>query len=310
MLKNNSIGKDKLEERSNRLLLLSRNIDDYAAAIGVVGDLLTWAQDAKDVFSETLVESHSAKSHAGIEFGKLYRLAKETAQFYAKIRSLLINNIQRTSGDLNDWLERYNIDGNTPQYYRPLVNRIDAWLLEDARLRALVPPDPRVIPQAFIYDLTARRDQLNEIYLQAYAKKEIARTAVKSFADLMKNDTLKLRAVYDLAVLAWGNNDSRLMALGFVLKSQIWTRNRPFAPEDFRYDPDAGVFIWTAIEDITEYELVCRLEDTSGAWTQLYKGAENTTDAKPQTPGTYDCRLRAWKGDTEGRWTKTIEVAF
>ena len=305
---NNSITSDIDNVRSERLLRLSHNIDTYAAAIGVDGELLIWAQGANAAWSHT-------RALAGVERGTMTDMFEdlnlyldETYRYYTLVKSLLTTIIKQHGGEFDDLIKRYDIDGGTPQNYRPLTSCIDAFLAEDARLRALVPPDPRVVSQAFVDELTARRAKVNQLYQKAYDQKAISLAATANKRRLFKEDSLRLAIILSQAKLEWGDDLSTIQLLGFCPKSKIWTKKRPPSPKNFRYDSADEMFKWDVVDGATEYELECRLAKTTGAWTQLYKGAENHTDAKPATSGTYDCRIRAWKDDVEGRWSAVIVV--
>ena len=41
-----------------------------------------------------------------------------------------------------------------------------------------------------------------------------------------------LRRVFHRAISFWGDNDSRLLELGFVPKSTIWTDDKPHSPQN------------------------------------------------------------------------------
>jgi len=119
-----------------------------------------------------------------------------------------------------------------------------------------------------------------------------------------------LRNIYRWAIAVWGDDDSRLLEFGFVPKSMIWTENTPYAPKNFHFDESDATFKWDAIEDVTAYQLDYRLTNTSGDWTELYKGSDNFCADKPPAAGEYDFRVRAWDNNDSGRWSTVITVDF
>ena len=80
------------------------------------------------------------------------------------------------------------------------------------------------------------------------------------------------------------------------------------APKNFAFDKIAGMFSWDIVADADEYEVQYSEHGESEDWTTLYKGAANETNNKPSAPDVYDFRVRAIKGNNEGKWSKTLVV--
>ena len=74
MIINNSISQDTDGERTERLTLLSANIDTYAVEIGYDGARLAWAQDADVAWED-------ARASAIVEKGASLMGATEASRF-------------------------------------------------------------------------------------------------------------------------------------------------------------------------------------------------------------------------------------
>ena len=82
------------------------------------------------------------------------------------------------------------------------------------------------------------------------------------------------------------------------------------APKNFAYDKVAEKFSWDTVADADEYEVQYSEHGKDDDWTTLYKGAANETNNKPSEPDVYDFRVRGFKGENEGNWSKEIVVNF
>ena len=307
-IRNNQFSRDKDGDRFERLQLILANIAAFAAELGIIGDRLAWALAAVTAWI-------AARAAAGVEEGEkndafedLHNKVEETAEYYAIGREMLTTVIYDFGGKPDDFIERYGFKGATPRLYNLLYDRIEKWLLEDARLKALIPPDPRVVADAVTIKLAALRDEMYALYNAAYTEKSESDAAFNAKHTLFAVDSTQLTFLLLSAKMVWGDDDPKLRLIGLCPKSEIWTHNKPYSPKNLAFDDQTGTFSWDAVEDVDSYELSARIAGTTGDWTTFWTGTETSTTDKPAAPGIYDVRCRAIEGENLGNWSGAIEV--
>jgi len=307
-IRNNAFSGDTDADRSDRLDLLTANIDSHAGELGVTGDRLTWAQDASAAWLQARSDAITEEGEKENAFEDFQNYVADTVVYYVSAREMLEQIIYEYGGKPDDMLYQYGFKDASPRRYNQLSAKIQAWLDMDAKLRALVPPDPRVAPDAVITELGNRLTAMLTGYQKAYSEKSESDLAFKAKHDLFADDSYQLSILFMAAKLVWGDDDPRLRLLGFCPKSEIWTEHTPPSPKNLTFNEDT--FTWDAVEDVDSYQLQYRLTGAVGDWTELYKGVENSFTGRPPDAGEYDFRVRAIAGEDFGRWSSTITVEF
>ena len=231
MLIHNKFSKDSDDDRLERLLSVSNNIDDFAIEIGLSEDKIEWAHGAGDAWEDTVAK---ATVESGQEFGgySALRAAEVKAvKYYCKAKALL-KAILKGLGDSDELIEEYGLKGKSPRGYKKLVSGIDVW--KGTHDRLVSEGDDRVLPDAIVAKLVEHRVELDELWHVAIDEKTEAREARRAKKELFDRDTKMLAYLFALCKLHWGNQDSRLSVLGFVEKSAIWTfkKKEEEAPEE------------------------------------------------------------------------------
>ncbi len=308
MINNNRFSWDDDSDRAERLELLSANIDTYAVEIGYDGARLAWAQGADVAWEDARATAIVEKGGMHNAFEDFHKFVDESAIYYSSAKEILLTIIWEHGGKPDDFIELYGLKGESPRRYKKLIAHIDAWLKEDALLRPN--NDPRVVPQAILDQLSAKRNQMETLYQASYQEKTESDEAFAAKFELFSDDSYQLTILYNIACMIWGNDAPKLQLLGFCPSSEIWTENKPPHPTNFAYDDVAKKFTWDVVEGVDNYEIDYRLTGASGDWTQLYKGVDTSTQHKPPDPGEYDFRIRSWADDDSGAWSGVIVVNF
>ncbi len=307
ILKNNSYTDDDDGVRNERCLHLQNNIDTYAAEIGCTGVHLTWAQGCYDTWTDlcaTTIVEDGQKQEATQEYQKKFA---ECREYYQNAKDLLKSIIWEYEKP-DEIEEAYGVRFNTPRSRPLLVHVIKAFKIQHDLFEAA--GDPRVIADSIVTQMVTLKDEMEDMATTAGTEKREASQAFDNKQNEFTTGSDRLKIIYNMAKIVWGNDDPRLFELGFVPKSAIWTENKPPHPTNFIYDDVAKKFTWDAVEGVDEYEIDYRLTGASGDWTQLYKGANTSTATKPAEPGDYDFRIRSWKGDDSGSWSGVLLVNF
>jgi hypothetical protein len=281
MLKGNSFTQDTEDERSERLDLLSNNIGDYSVALGLSPAKLLWAQGASDAWE-------AARSASTIETGQYEEAFEEFNQafqialkYYSDAKELLLSIIWELEKP-DDFIVAYGFK-DSPRSLKSLASAITAWHDNHEILKALVPPDPRIVNDAIVTELVAKRDALNLMQRGArkeYREKVDANAAKRALYD---GDAKSLFFVFSLCKLTWGDDDSKLGLLGFVPSSEIWTPGMP-VPGGANYpDKPENMKAVKASDPLTGIMVSCDLLNGAATYN-IYREKVATGAPRPSRP--------------------------
>ena len=166
------------------------------------------------------------------------------------------------------------------------------------------------IPDDVIADLTAKKNLFEAANIEAKLKHGEKLKATERVHQMRKNGNDLLHNIFYWIIAVWDDDDSRLLEFGFVPRSMIWSEKLPTIPKNLRYDESAMIFSWDRVEGAISYDLDYRGVGSSGNWTRLYSGAESFCGDKPDTPGEYDFRLRAWDVKKSSKWSNLLTVVI
>jgi len=307
MLKNNNMGHDRDGEHLERVLLLSKNIDTYAAELNVTGDDLADCRRAGADWTAIVTVAHVESGEAVGATQSLTNTLKNAYSYYVYAREILLATINAEGGDDN-LIEEYGIKGTTLWYYDDLYVRISQWLETDRRF--VDDGNPCVVDRDIIEGLNLHLTNISERW---HGSQEAHREKFQAYADkrsLFERQNMLLNIILGKAKLHWGNDDPRLKDLGFVPKSEIWTIKGIPPPKNFVFDDTTGIFSWDAVEGAEEYELHYRPVDSQVKWYLLYRGEQSSTEDHPSSAGTYDFKVRAITEEKHGKWSITITEVF
>jgi len=221
MLKSNNFGRDTDGERLERLLALSLNIDTHAVELGVAGARLTDCQTAGADWSGVCVV-------AGVEDGESQEATQtlntglsDAHTYYVAAKDVLQPIIDELEPD-DEIVEEYAIKGDTPWDFKGLHHKIERWIETDARLKALLPPDPRVVNDTIIAALTAQLANITTLWHDARVQSQEASNAYAAKRAMFDKHSAILRILFGIAKMTWGADSQMLKDLGIVPSSEIW----------------------------------------------------------------------------------------
>ena len=223
MLTNNRFTKDSDEDRTERLELIANNIDKYKIILEIPDDVYEWANNAYDNWYGQLIDADAEKAEGKGSYTALRIAEKKAAKYYCKIKALL-KTILTNRGDSEELVEEYGLKGRSPRRYKKLIAAIDVW--KGTHDRLVSEGDDRVVPAHLMDKLVAHRDEMDRLWHEAIDEKTEAREARRAKKEIYDRDTKMLQYLFALCKLHWGNQDPRLIELGFVQKSAIWTRKK------------------------------------------------------------------------------------
>ena len=223
-IKNNRFSDDDDDTRQARLALLSANIDLYAVLIAVAGDMLAWAQSAFDIWVDLCATA--AREDGDIdEATQEYRIKYDDAHDYYIRAKALLKAILESFQDNDEAAEKYGVMRDTPRNVDALYRKIQQW--KDQHDIYIAEADPRVIADEIVTEMMAKGDDFYTGWKFAITQKREAAEAYDAKQAEFKLGTKYLGLIYSLAVMVWGDEDPRLLELGFQTKSGIWTPGQP-----------------------------------------------------------------------------------
>jgi len=224
MIKNNNNSHDTQGERIERLALLSANIDDFADDVGVAGDRLTAAQTAKEDYLNAIAEAGVQDGQMDEAFEEFKKSVDDLTKHYAKAKDHLLAIIWELDKP-DDFIEAYGFCGRSPYRYPGLLAKIKTWKSNHYTLVAA--GDERVLTDAAMVNLLAKYDAMDALRTVAYVEKHESNLAYAALHELYDAHTKLMDFIYTGAVLAWGDDDSRLRLLGFLPSSEVHTPGQP-----------------------------------------------------------------------------------
>lgn len=304
-IRNNNFSQDDYSQRVRRLASIHSNIDEFAAELGLSGDLLHWAQNAEADFKAFESEAWNKRNDSKSAFSAFRRKQVEARALYQKAKDILRAMIA-SHDNADEIIRAYSIDGRTPITREGIETAVDdlaaqhdVYVAEGAEW---------VLPDHVVDSLRTLRAEMRELHTVARNKREKAKIAREAYHKRFREDTRKLRLVYEMGVLAWGVEGTEFMVLGMLPKSMIWTKQRPPSPGNLRFDASSREFRWDRIDGADSYEVNYRAEGKGGHWTSVYEGAENRFVLEEGIAGALEFRVRAIAEGKEGHWSGVLRV--
>ena len=309
MITNNNFANDTEEVRVARTSLLSHNIATHAPALGIVDPKLALCLSAADDYMAAITSAGLEEGEAQEAIETLNTALNAAFKYYVDGKDVLLAIIYSMSKP-DDMIKEYGFIGSTPHNYEGLSIRLNKWIVTDAKLTALVPPDPRVAPPAMVAGLVTHLDTITDLWHTSQKEIREKSEAYAAKHELFDAHSALFSFVFTIAKFTFGEDSPLLRDLGCCPKSEIWTYNKPHAPKNLSFDEATGTFSWDPIDGVDSYQLACRLTTASGEWTNFYEGVEHSTTEKPSSAGEYDIRVRAIEGENLGNWSGSIVVNF
>jgi len=220
MIIGNKFSKDDDSVRTERLQYLAANVEELAPELGLSDDVLTWARGAYDRWYEALLTANAEGAETEGAYVGLELAVEPAVKYYAAVRKLLMSIIER-HGEDREIVEAYGFKGKSPRRYKKLVPAIDLW--KETHDKLVAAGDPRVVNETIIAKLVAHRNEVNDAWRKALEEKREAAEAYETKREIFDEDCDMLRFLFNLCKLTWGDDDPKLILLGFVQKSGVWT---------------------------------------------------------------------------------------
>ena len=308
---NNDLSNDTIEDRLYRLMRMQNNIDTHAAELGVAGPLHTWARNCHTRFS-------GAYTDAGVESGEskdatimVHDKFDTTLKYYQQAKEILEATLAQYKPD-DILLASYRIDKATPRTYLALTEAIDRFEATHNRLVAEL--DERVIAQAIIDQMVLYGNDFEAELESAGIEKRESDVAYQKQHSYYAEDTIKLKLIFKIACMVWGDDDPKLKDLGFVPSSEIWT------PGGGGTSPEIGVpenlaaviegenvrISWDPVDGADSYQLVHT--EFPPLFLGLYDGADTEFVHVNPDGGTHYYNVRAKKGDSYSEYPDAVSV--
>ena len=212
LINNNTFSADDSGKRSTRLGLLSETVNDVAAELSISDGMLNWALNASDNYSNLLTVKDVQK---GI-VAEAVQTYQENFQELKKKYQILKNIIISRYAENPEKLVIYSVEGRTPITMDGLKRSAELLIQGNNKLAELA--DPNVLPVNMIDSLQDIVNQINVNFMKASLEKEEYQKKLKEYHRIFDENTRKLRALYNWAVAFWGNENPKLITIGFDIK--------------------------------------------------------------------------------------------
>jgi len=220
VLKNNNYIDDDDATRGDRLLLMQTNIDLHAVELSIPVVLVNWAHTCSDGWVDVCAGAEMESGQRDEAYQEYQKKFRECRAYYQDVKDLLMAIIHDFENP-DEAEEAYGIRGRTPRSRHALGAAIEQWADQHAVFSG--EGDPRVVPLALITNMSSLATEMNSLWTQASIEDRETSAAYRIKEELFSEDTDRLRVIYNIAKLIWGDDDEKLKDLGFVPSSEVWT---------------------------------------------------------------------------------------
>jgi len=304
-IRNNNFAQDDYEGRLERLISFCAHITDFSAELGLTGDLLLWAQNARTELEDIRGEAQTKKFDSHMAFSDFRSKQEETKALYQRAKDILRAMIA-AQDNADEIIRAYSIDGKTPITREGIETAVDDLAAQHEIYKS--EGAEWVLPDHVVDSLRTLRAEMRELHTIARTKREKAKIAREAYHKRFRENTHKLKLIYELGVLAWGVDGNNFMVLGMLPKSMIWTKKRPPSPSNLRYNGTSRELRWDRIDGADSYELNYRESGKGGHWTVIYEGAETRFALAEGFAGDVEFRVRAIAEGKESHWSGALGV--
>lgn len=301
---NNDFYNDKIETRTARLILLSSNIAEHAAALGLTAEIVDWGEAAKEVWIDALSESNLRRGEAETASEDYRRIFAEGKVYYQKLKGILKANLKRYGAGAEIY-ELYGVERHSPksldEFYaagRKFVEANEEFTAEGAAF---------ALPESLVSELAAKIDATSDAWETAKSRRREARTAFADRRRIYTEDGLLMRVVHSHAKLVWGADNPLVEDLGFATVMPRRGGAVPSAPSGLAFNPSEREFTWDPLERATSYQLIYEAYDSSGNSLVAYAGRDVKTRFDPDS-GRWIFRVKARNKHGFGELSDPIEV--
>ncbi|MCK5843120.1 MAG: hypothetical protein KAG97_00345, partial [Victivallales bacterium] len=241
MLKSNGFTRDTDEDRLERFIHLSGNIDTYSVELGISPARLLWAQGAEAAWQNAISTCVIEDGEMDEAFETFNNAVTDAREYYIPAKDLLMSFIYENEKP-NDFINPYGFEGDSPRYGKGLISAISTW--KDFHDQLVLELNPLVVNDAIMLQLVAHRDNLRVLLQAAGVEKREASQSYDAKHKLFDLDVKQLTILFNIAKLTWGHDDPRLGELGFVPSSEVWTPGdpEPEEPEEPEEPPESVPF--------------------------------------------------------------------
>ncbi len=301
IIEDNSFSQDSYDLRSTRLYQLSHNIDTYAAELDIEAGLLSWAQNAFEVWDEARGEHSVEMGEKDEAFQTSQEKDIELLEKYVALKELLIARY----GEKDQALKDYGIKGATPRSRGGVQSATNNLL--HGNQRHLDESDPKALPLSITASLQTLYDGSFSSYDSALNESEESAKSTVDVAAYFDVDSAKLRQIYTWIAVAWGKKDPRLIVLGFV-QAKDKGGGRPGQCRNLAFNDSLGKFTWDSAAGSTSYQLALK-HIAAPDWEEAYSGPNNYIDFTPG-PGRWIFRVRARNANGYGEWSDELTLGL
>jgi len=303
LILDNGFTHDTYNRRSDRLSLMSNNIETQSVGLGLPETLLSWGTSAYPGWSAARVSAGVEKGERDVAFEIYQNTFDETRSLVIDIKEVLLALIGDTE-EGKEIIDEYGIGGATPRNRAGVKQLIDQIIETSIRLR--VAGDVRVLPEVLTTKLADAGTAIVDQWHMAQKEKQESAEAYDALEAVYNEDSQKLRLVYQMSKLIWGTYSPKLILLGFAPSTPKHGGGQPDVPIGFNIewnDPELTLY-WNDAANVSSYQLV--YSEGNDIWEELYNGdSASYYYEAPTGKRFYKVRARNARGYSE--WSEVLE---
>ncbi|MBI9039616.1 MAG: fibronectin type III domain-containing protein [Bacteroidales bacterium] len=303
LILDNAFTNDTYDRRSDRVSLMTNNIESNSVELGISETLLSWGTSVDNKWSTARVSAGVERGERDVAFETYLNKFDETKSLLIDIKEVLLALI----GDVEEGkeiIDEYGIGGATPRNRSGVKQLIDQIVETSNRLRTA--GDSRVLPEVLVTKLAEAGDETVNLWHQAQKEKQDSAEAYDALDALFNEDSQKLRLIYQMAKLIWGAYSPKLTLLGFAPSTPKHGGGQPDAPKDFNKEwiaPELTLY-WNDASNVSSYQLVS--SEGEDIWEELYSG-DSASYTYETPPGKRYYRVRARNARGFSDWSEVLE---
>lgn len=302
--KNNNFQRDTHEEHTLRVEMFLEGVGEFEVELDFRGTLVADIQDHLDIWKPLVIMAEDEWGDAMAATGLINHVGAELEGAIVAGRFLINSMLQEEGVEgiaEHDIIRDFGAEGKIPDDIEKLMAR--GRQMAATNVRYIDEGNPYALPTAQFEEIGTLAEELHDA-LEARKKehREAIRAGRMKELERRRGDRLLSRG-YRWTAAIWGIDDDRLLLLGFVPKSQIWTEGMPEPGPGVNWpDVPTGVGIKLVKLGDNEFFVISADEYTGNTGFDVRVAWGETGGAMPVMPGEntltdvpfaihYDCEI-------------------
>lgn len=232
MIKNNSFTLDKMSSLMERMRALSIGIDKYGSELNFSPEEIAGIKETSNSLLSLFSDQREESADVGSVYAGLHIEEKKMMEALYSCRKFVRGEVDYGGETTGRYLEeRFRLDEKVPKRRTERIKMAEDIIEAFDNLAAEL---PEVVFADVPFERLREKLASTKGYLEQVQRERAEKKAATARVQQIRLECVKtLRRVYLRATSFWGINDFRLLELGMIHKSGIWTyKKKPAETED------------------------------------------------------------------------------